>query len=75
MKNDRDWHRADIIAALKKKGLSVSALSTDAGLKRTTLHNTFRTPWPKGEAIIAHALDLQPCDIWPSRYSSERKAS
>ncbi|MCZ5213679.1 helix-turn-helix domain-containing protein, partial [Escherichia coli] len=25
-------------------------------------------PWPKGELIIATALETQPWVIWPSRY-------
>ncbi|WP_139385313.1 helix-turn-helix domain-containing protein, partial [Salmonella enterica] len=24
--------------------------------------------WPKGERLIAEALDVAPEDIWPSRY-------
>lgn len=63
-----DLHRADIIAALKKKGISMSALSRDNGLASTTLANALERPWPKGERIIAEALGMQPCEIWPSRY-------
>ncbi|MBO2589360.1 MULTISPECIES: helix-turn-helix domain-containing protein [Shewanella] len=70
-----DWHRADIVAALKKRGLSVRQLSRDAGLGENTLANALRSPWPKGERIIAKALDLQPDEIWPSRYRSLRAAS
>ncbi|MGU5685245.1 helix-turn-helix domain-containing protein [Aeromonas allosaccharophila] len=66
--NGSDWHRADVVAALKKAGISVSQLSRDAGLSSSTLQNTFRAPWPKGERIIAGALGLEPEDIWPSRY-------
>ncbi|WP_421241716.1 helix-turn-helix domain-containing protein [Aeromonas enteropelogenes] len=63
-----DWHRADVIAGLKKKGTSMSALSRANGLASTTLSNALRFPWPKGERIIATALGLEPSDIWPSRY-------
>ncbi|ELJ8739046.1 helix-turn-helix domain-containing protein [Vibrio cholerae] len=69
-----DLHRADIIAALKKKGISMSALSRDNGLASTTLANALERPWPKGERIIAEALGMQPCEIWPSRYLDLRKA-
>ena len=34
-----DWHPADIIAALRKKGTSMAALSRQAGLCSTTLAN------------------------------------
>lgn len=66
-----DWHRADVISELKKKGISVAALSRKNGLKSGTLYNTLIRPWPKGEKIIASALGLEPQNIWPSRYIKE----
>ncbi|MGI2196853.1 helix-turn-helix domain-containing protein [Shewanella baltica] len=70
-----DWHRADIIAALKKRGLSVRQLSRDAGLGENTLANALRSPWPKGERIIAEAIGKTPKEVWPSRYRSLHIAS
>ena len=70
-----DWHRADVIAALKKKGTSMSALSRANDLASSTLANALRFPWPKGERIIAEALGLEPRDIWPSRYQNLQQAS
>lgn len=70
-----DLHRADIIAALKKRGLSVRQLSRDAGLNENTLANALRSPWPKGEKIIAEAIGMTPEQVWPSRYRSLRAAS
>ncbi|EDT5506064.1 transcriptional regulator, partial [Salmonella enterica] len=32
-----DWHPADIIAALRKRGTSLAALSREAGLASATL--------------------------------------
>lgn len=65
---DQDWHSADIIAALKKRGLTLSGLSRQSGLSSSTLSNTLVRPWTKGEMIIAQAIDLTPEEIWPSRY-------
>ncbi|MFA0199062.1 transcriptional regulator [Vibrio atlanticus] len=70
-----DWHRADIVAALKKRGLSVRQLSREAGLGENTLANALRSPWPKGERIIAEAIGMTPDQLWPSRYRSLRAAS
>jgi len=64
----RDWHRADIIAALKKRGLTLSGLSRQSGLSSTTLSNTLVRPWTKGEMLIAQALNMKAEQIWPSRY-------
>ena len=63
-----DWHPADIIAGLKKRGTSLSALSRQAGLASSTLANTLTRRWPKGERLIAEALEVAPEKIWPSRY-------
>lgn len=63
-----DWHRADVISALKKKGLSLALLSRDNGLHSGSLYNVLMRPWPKGERIIADALGLKAADIWPTRY-------
>ncbi|MEA9421618.1 helix-turn-helix transcriptional regulator [Aeromonas caviae] len=70
-----DWHRADVVAALKKRGITISALSRANGLAGSTLANAFRSPWPKGEKIISGALGLEPQDIWPSRYQNLKQAS
>lgn len=64
----QNWHHADIIAALKKRGTSLAALSRRAGLSSSTLANALYRPWPKGESIIAQALDVEPENIWPERY-------
>ncbi|EBF4219987.1 transcriptional regulator [Salmonella enterica] len=63
-----DWHSADIIAALKKQGTSLSAVSRSSGLASSTLANALIRRWPKGERLIAEALGIAPEQIWPSRY-------
>lgn len=63
-----DWHSADIIAALKKCGTSLSAISRNSGLASSTLANALTRRWPKGERLIAEALGVTPEQIWPSRY-------
>ncbi|WP_130835401.1 helix-turn-helix domain-containing protein [[Erwinia] mediterraneensis] len=63
-----DWHPADIIAGLKKRGTSLSTLSRQAGLASSTLTNALNRRWPKGGRLIAEALDVAPEKIWPSRY-------
>ena len=68
----QDWHPADIIAALKKRGTSLAALSRRAGLASSTLANALARRWPKGEGLIADALGVHPADIWPSRYQREQ---
>lgn len=65
----QDWHRADIVAALRKAGWSLRRLSVHHGYAApTTLKNALDRHWPKGERIIAAAIGVDPADIWPSRY-------
>ncbi|WP_072017536.1 helix-turn-helix domain-containing protein [Erwinia typographi] len=68
-----DWHRIDIVAALHKQGVTMRGLSSQAGLGPDTLKNALYRSYPKGERIIASALNVEPARIWPSRYM--RKAS
>lgn len=63
-----DWHPADIIAALRKKGTSLAALSRQSGLSSSTLANALSRPWAKGEMLISKAIGVPAEDIWPSRY-------
>lgn len=64
-----DWHRADVIAALHKKGWSLRELSRQSGLSDGTLKSALDRPYKKAEGIIAAALGLDPRVIWPSRYA------
>lgn len=65
----KDWHPADIIAALRKRGTSLARVSREAGLASSTLANALTRPWPKGEWLIATKLELHPSEIWPERYA------
>ncbi|WP_215848350.1 helix-turn-helix domain-containing protein [Candidatus Pantoea bituminis] len=57
-----------MIAALRKRGTTLAALSREAGLSSSTLANALSRPWPKGEWLIADAIKVHPAEIWPSRY-------
>ncbi|HHR6443363.1 TPA: helix-turn-helix domain-containing protein [Providencia alcalifaciens] len=70
---ETDWHRADIVAALHKQGLSLSRLSVAAGLSASTLRNALRAPYPRAEQIIAEAIGVPANEIWPSRYPQNVK--
>lgn len=69
----KDWHRADILAAVRKKKKSLAALSREHRLSSGTLTNALQRHWPRGEEIISHAIGVAPEVIWPSRYSTIKK--
>ncbi|EAN3486905.1 transcriptional regulator [Salmonella enterica subsp. enterica] len=70
MTKSQDWHPEDIKAAIRKRGMTTSQLSRCNGLAESTLRNVFRHHWPKGEKIIADFLNMEPSEIWPSRYQN-----
>jgi Ner family transcriptional regulator len=65
-----DWHPADVLAALKKRGKTLAGLSIEHGYHPTAAGKALKRPWPALEAIIAEAIGAIPATIWPSRYSS-----
>jgi len=67
----KDWHRADIIAAVRKTGTDLSKLSIKHGLGRGVLRNCLNHPYPKYERIIAEHLGITQQTIWPSRYHED----
>ncbi|HFD0411818.1 helix-turn-helix domain-containing protein [Escherichia coli] len=69
-KTQGDWHRADIVAEIRKRGWSLRRLSLHVGKSPWYLNNALNRPWPKGEHIIAEFLGVSPEDIWPSRYNN-----
>lgn len=68
--NPSDWHPADVLAALKKRGRTLAGLSLDHGYHPTAAGKALKRSWPAMEAIIAHELGLPPQRIWPSRYDA-----
>ncbi len=72
----QDWHKADIKAALEKKGLNMAYLSRLHGLNKITISKALQYPYIKAERIIAEAIGVSAETIWPSRYQvrATRKA-
>ncbi|WP_338726583.1 helix-turn-helix transcriptional regulator [Shewanella baltica] len=68
---NHDWHSADVKCALEKSGTNLTKLAREHGLAPATLRNIFRMRWPKGERIVAAALNEKPENIWPSRYEKK----
>lgn len=65
----KDWHRADIVAAVHKQGTTFQKLSLSLGYNDGVLRNALNFPAPKYERQIAEFLGTTPQKIWPSRYN------
>jgi Ner family transcriptional regulator len=63
-----DWHPADVLAALKKRGQSLAGLSVANGYHPTAAGKALKQSWPALELLVAQAIGLTPQVIWPSRY-------
>ena len=69
---DQDWSRAQIIAALHDKGITLAALARAHGLcDSTSMSIALSRSFPKGEQRIADALDCHPMVLWPTRYNTD----
>jgi len=64
----KDWHCADIVAAVRKAGTTLSALSRMHGYASGVIGHALHYPCPKYERLIAEFLNTTPQTIWPSRY-------
>ncbi len=69
--SSHDWHRADIKAALEKRGVCLSRLGMEHGYTRWAGSKALDAPWPKMERLIAAAIGAPPQQIWPSRYRED----
>jgi Ner family transcriptional regulator len=68
-----DWHPADIVAALWKRGTSLQKLAREHNppYHQRALTLALRRPWPKAERLIAEAIGATPQTIWPSRHNAD----
>lgn len=66
------WHKADIIAAVKKKtGLSLTKLSVKHELHKQACQQALHRPYLKAEIAISTAIGTPVYVIWPDRYNTD----
>lgn len=63
-----DWHPADVVAALRKRGTSLRQVAIAHGY--TQIQNVLVRPWWAVEQLVGQALGIPPEQIWPSRYAT-----
>lgn len=64
-------HRADIVAAVKKAGLTMTELSKQRGLSPGACSKALTARFPAAERAIAECIGLALHEIWPDRYSAD----
>ncbi|WP_081740006.1 helix-turn-helix domain-containing protein [Afipia sp. P52-10] len=61
----KGWHRADIVAAIHKRGTNLSRLARDNKLHDTTLRSALGYPRTPSNRIIAKFLERDLHELWP----------
>lgn len=67
----KDWHKADIKAALEKRGWSFRSLASYLEVSHAALTSALVKPYPASERRIANVIGVHPRVIWPSRYDGD----
>lgn len=65
------WHRADIIAAIHKRGTSLTRLGKKNGLADSTLRAALQSPRPPSNRIIAKFLSVPLHELWPQWFDED----
>ena len=72
---ENDWSPHRVIFELREVGLSLRQIAFRNEVSPQLLSRALYLPAPKSEQRIARALGLRPRDIWPSRYTGEKRAA
>lgn len=67
-----DMHPEDIKAEIRKRGYNLTELAEINGLAKQSVSEAIRSrASAKAEKIIGDLLDMDPAEIWPSRYRAD----
>nr|DAS94180.1 MAG TPA: putative transcriptional regulator [Caudoviricetes sp.] len=72
-KTAENWHRADILAELKKRGWTLRSLAEEGNVSYSTLKTVFDKSYPKMERLVANAIGVAPEVIWAARFAERNK--
>jgi Ner family transcriptional regulator len=61
----KGWHSADIVAAVRKKGTSLVAISGDLGLTRSAASRALLIPHTRVNRAIADLIGVSAHELWP----------
>ncbi|WP_082025214.1 helix-turn-helix domain-containing protein [Ruegeria sp. ANG-R] len=66
--NAHNWHPADILAAVQKRGRDLASVARANGIAPRTASKALQEPCYSGEQVIAEFLGKAAHEIWPNRY-------
>ncbi|MBB4199102.1 hypothetical protein CCR94_16515 [Rhodoblastus sphagnicola] len=62
------WHRADIIAAVRKRGSTLSEMGRNIGLAPKSMHWALGKRHPRANVAISKFIGVPLHELWPSFY-------
>lgn len=70
--SQEDWHPADIVAALHKRGYTLRDIAREEGLNdSSTLSKAMVQSYPAGEQRLAKYAGVSVQDMFPTRYTAD----
>ena len=70
--SQEDWHPADIVAALHKRGYTLRDIAREEGLNdSSTLSKAMVQSYPAGERRLAKYAGVPVQDMFPTRYTTD----
>ncbi|MBU3890091.1 helix-turn-helix domain-containing protein [Methylosinus sp. KRF6] len=67
------WHRADILAAVRKRGANLAAIARSVGLSRQSMYWAMIAPHPRANLAIAEFLGVSASTLWPQWFDGDGK--
>ena len=69
----KGWHRADIIAAVNKRGFGLTTLAYKVGVSPTSMKGCVHKPHPTANRALAKFLGVHVHELWPDWFDREGK--
>lgn len=67
----KGWHPEDIKAAVRKSGITLTALALDNELPSSACRVALKKPYYVAEQAISRRLKISAKVLWPDRYDDE----
>ena len=65
------WHRADVVAAVRKRGSSLAEIARSIGLKRQSMYWALISPHVRANRAIADFLGVPLNELWPQWFDAD----
>jgi Ner family transcriptional regulator len=67
------WHRADILAEVRKRGSNLAEIARSVGLSRQSMYWAMIAPHPRANLAVAEFLGVPASTLWPQWFDEDGK--